>query len=509
VENIIKSVQGKLIFYILLLITHVGIVWWLPYFPTQDGPSHIYNLVILNDLLNGGKEWGNFFSHQLRAVPNLGFNLLAYPLLYFFPPLVVERIFISMYIVLMGVSVPFFLRTFDKPYFPLAYFVFPVIFNFNLLIGFYSYVMAVTLFLLAFSLAWKIRNSSATCKFICFNIAGLIIFYFHLIPFIFFMLSLIAITIVESNGYRKKIKDLLKLLMIISPSVGTFLFYLRTISKSSITDFSYLFSFSRLIQLLSELFSFSTINFSPWQVLPAFPLLYLIILFYYLSMKDAFQRGSGIRNITPSQKSLIYLSSLLILIYLLVPWRVGEGCYFNERFPWVILLITLPLLRIPETIFFKRFGTVVIAGIVSVFFAFNAIILWQQSTKVEKFLSGLHVGLHKGAYVMTYKTKRSEWSRVDVLMHAASYYGIFRGCVDIGNYEAGSDFFPISFNKNLPAMLSQDQIAYEPTTINWSNYPYIQYLLGWEINNKDRIELSKFFHIIWEEDQFSIWQRGV
>ena len=508
-ENIIKSVQGKLIFYILLLITHVGIVWWLPYFPTQDGPSHIYNLVILNDLLNGGKEWGNFFSHQLRAVPNLGFNLLAYPLLYFFPPLVVERIFISMYIVLMGVSVPFFLRTFDKPYFPLAYFVFPVIFNFNLLTGFYSYVMAVTLFLLAFSLAWKIRSSSIAYKIVFFNLIGLTIFYFHLIPFFFFMLSLIATTIAVSTGYKKKINDILKLLIIITPSILNLFFYLLRRMKSSTLDFSYLPSSNGPIQLLSKLFVFSTVNFSPWQILPASLFMFLFVLFGYMSIKDFFQRGLQAGNISPSEKVLICLSSFLILIYLSAPFRFGDGCYFNERFPWVILLITLPLLRIPETIFFKRFGTVVIAGIVSVFFAFNAIILWQQSTKVEKFLSGLHVGLHKGAYVMTYKTKRSEWSRVDVLMHAASYYGIFRGCVDIGNYEAGSDFFPISFNKNLPAMPSQDQIAYEPTTINWSNYPYIQYLLGWEINNKDRIELSKFFHIIWEEDQFSIWQRGV
>ena len=81
--------------YLLLLAAHIGFIWWLPYFPTQDGPSHLYNMVILRDLLNGGEEWGRYFEYQLRIVPNMGFTLFAYPLLYFFPALIVEKIFLS------------------------------------------------------------------------------------------------------------------------------------------------------------------------------------------------------------------------------------------------------------------------------------------------------------------------------------------------------------------------------------------------------------------------------
>src|SRR6266567_4661832 len=114
------------ILFILLLTAHIGLVWVLPYFPTQDGPSHIYNLVILDDLLHGGKEWGSFFTYKLHAVPNLGFHLIAYPLLQFFPPLITEKIFVSIYIFLMGACGPFFLRSFDKPVFPLSFLVFPV-----------------------------------------------------------------------------------------------------------------------------------------------------------------------------------------------------------------------------------------------------------------------------------------------------------------------------------------------------------------------------------------------
>lgn len=503
-----KLIETNHSYYILLLAAHIGLVWLLPYFPTQDGPSHIYNLVILKDLLNGGKEWGGFFTYQLRAVPNLGFHIIAYPMLNFFSPLVVEKIFVSIYTLLMSISVPIFLRTFDRPVFPFAYFVFPVVFNFTLLMGFYSYVMALPIFILAFSLGWKIRNRSASFRFVCLNLLGFILFYFHLIPFIFFMISLVAITLAESAGYKRKINNLLKLIIIIFPSILNLFFYLRQGAGGAFHDFSYLFSFSRLIELIIDLSFFSTVNFLPLQLFPASLFIFLILLFSYTSIKEIFQRWKMAGDIQASEKALIYMILFLGLIYIFAPFNFGSGSYFNQRFPWVILLILLPFLQVPETIFFKRYGQIVIAGIASIFFAFSAVIFWQQNIKVKKFLSGLNAGLPKGAFVITYKKGGHEQSRVDTLLHAASYYGIFGGSVDIGNYETSFPYFPVHFKNTLPAFPSENQISYEPTTINWPEYPSIQYLLGWEIDHNDSEQLSKYFHIVWEDGPLSIWGRS-
>jgi hypothetical protein len=117
------------------------------------------------------------------------------------------------------------------------------------------------------------------------------------------------------------------------------------------------------------------------------------------------------------------------------------------------------------------------------------------------------VGLPKGVFVMTYKPKDPQGTTVDILLHTASYYGIFRGCVDIGNYEAATNLFLVKFKKTMPAIPPERQISYKPTTIAWANYPAIEYLLGWEINGKEKEGLNKYYQIIWEKDQFSIWQR--
>jgi len=509
-----KSSLDNQLLYLLFIFVHIGLVWMLAYFPAQDGPSHIYNLVILKDLVNGGTEWGKFFSFQLRAVPNIAFTLFSYPLLQFFPPLVVEKIFISIYIVLMGAGVYIFLRTFNKTSLPFIYFVFPLIFNFNLMMGFYSYVISVPIFLIAFSISWKIRNRSATYKFLLFNLTGCIIFYFHIIPFIFFLLSLLCITIVQSKEFKRIIFDLIKLIIIISPSLLVLFLYLAKSTKSFIPDFSYLSSLSRYIYLRNDLFFFSTVTFSPWQMFPGFLFTGLFLSFFilsvYLLIRDPNKGWVKIRDISASDKVLMCMTFIFLLIYFITPFRFGGGDFFNQRFPWVVFIILLPLLRINEKIVSKRFVWVSISSVAIIFFVFNTAILWQQSNKVEEFLNGLNADIPKGAYVMTYKKidPKAGLPRIDALMHAASYYGIFKGCVDIGNYETGPDYFPIKFKENIPSFPSLDQILYKSETIDWPAYPSIQYLLGWEINKNDTEKLSKFFHVIWQNELLSIWQRN-
>lgn len=488
------------ILYILLLTAHIGLVWVLPYFPTQDGPSHIYNLVILDDLLHGGKEWGSFFNYKLHAIPNMGFHLIAYPLLQFFQPLITEKIFVSIYIFLMGACVPFFLRSFDKPVFPMTFLVFPVIFNLNLMMGFYSYTITIPLFLLAVSISWQFRDCNMLCRFVMLNLMGFVLFYFHLIPFIFFLIFLGLMAVLDTDTYKNRFTRFLKTIIIISPLIINLFMYLTNGIKTPSQDFSYLLSPSRFFELSSELFMFSTTSFSPWQLIPASILIFLM----YLHLKECVKRWIRSRDIPVSERLLLSMMLTLFLIYMIAPFRFGGGSFFNERFPWVILLISLPLLKTPETGICRHINIIVVA---SVFLMVNFIIFWQQNAKVNNFVSGLHVEMPKGAFVMTYKARAPQWSRVDPLMHAVSYYCISNKYVDIGNYETQFDYFPIHFQKTLPSFPLPKQIGYYPEAIKWADYPSIQYVFGWNTDKAGKTKLLGYFQIIWEEGYLSIWKR--
>jgi hypothetical protein len=507
-RNIFKA---NPICYVVILAAHIVLVWSLPIFPTQDGPSHIYNLVILHDLLNGGKDWGAFYTHNLRPVPNLGFHILAYPLISLFTPYVAEKLFVSLYIVLMGVAVPVFLRSFERPVFPFSYFVFPVVFNFTMLMGFYSYAIAVPLFLIAFSLTWKFRAASTMTKFILLNMAGLILFYSHLIPFAFFLIALTIVTAVEAPTWGKRVFELAKTMVTISPLLVLFFLYEASSPKGHHITFAYLTSIPRLVDLTEHLFFFSMATFSRSQIIPAAVILFLFLFFLSVYSIDTLRSGrekvSDTACIQNPDKALIFISLFLVSIYYLAPFRLGEGSYFNQRFPWVIFLILLPLLRIPRESNQSRFASfIILCSIIPVFY-FNILALRHESDRVKEFLGGLEVDMPTGSFVMGYKTKFPEWSDIDVLMHTASYYGIYKGCVDIGNYEAGLPYFPVRFKETLPSFPSQDTIAYDPAKINWSLYPCIGYLFAWDLKQGERDGLGKEFRIIKETGRLTVWER--
>ena len=491
--------------YLILLVLHIGLVWWLPCFPTQDGPSHLYNMVILRDLLHGGKEWGEFFIHQFHPVPNLAFEAISYPLLGFLSPFVAEKVFVSLYIILLGSAILFFLRTLGRSPFPLAFLVFPVIFNFTLMMGFYSYVVAVPLFLFGASLAWKNRNGSPIRKFVVLNAAGIIIFFAHLVPLVYYILFLLAVTLAESSSIRHFFEKAARLSIILSPSLICLLFYI--LAGHGDTPYSHVLR-TTPYYLVKDLYFFSTVFFASVQMIPAYLLLLLVIIGASLSFKDYISNGWRFAEKADEKRTLLIFAATLVLIYFLMPFQFAGGSYFNERLPWVILLVVLPLLFLNETQTVRTFVTTAGVFISVLFLCCNLVVFSDQCGTIREYLGGLRTDLPRGSLVMTYKTKDSGWSRIDVLAHAASYYGIYKGTVDIGNYEAGLPYFPVQFRKTLPSLPPRKQIEFRTANIEWSLYPSIRYLFGWDLDRVEREKLGREFHIIREEGRLTVWDRN-
>ena len=496
-------------YYALLLILHIGVIWFFSYFPTQDGPSHIYNLVILKELIEGGENWSNYFTYELKLIPNLGFLIVSYPLLQLFSPIVVEKIFLSIYIFLFGIAAPIFLKTFGKRLFPYIFLIFPVIFNYNLFLGFYSYSITIPFFLIIVSLSWKLRDIAVTWKFLWLNIAGLSLFFFHLIPFVFFVLWLAVIDLTRKITKKNKIYNLIKLQLIIFPSLSALLFYLIKAEKYSL-DFSHLGSLKRYSMLFLDLVSFSTLSLSKLQMFPAIPYIFIVIVFGYSTFKKNYfcHKRSNLLAIDKNKEPLILLAITLTMIYFIAPFRFGNGSFLNQRFPWVIFLITLPCLEIPDTFFWKLYGTKILAFIVGIFFLFNVYVIYEENVKVQEFMvASKEVEFEPFEIVMTYKVLKNDWSRVDVLIHAASYFGIFKRVINCNNYEARSNYFPVKFRESIPHMPDSFQIIHMPYTINFEDYSSIKYILGWDLNKVDRYKIKKAFSLKWEKKRMTVWER--
>jgi hypothetical protein len=497
------SNTALIVVYLLLLTAHIALVWILPYFPTQDGPSHLYNLAILQDLVNGGAVWGEFFDYEIRAIPNWGFHIFAYPLLKLFSPLVVEKIFLSVFIILLGMAVPYFLVTFGGRVFPLSFLVFPVIFNFNLMMGFYSYVIAVPLLLLGVSINWRVKNRHFIYKVFLLNSTGFILYGFHFVTFCLFLIAVFLMPLVEFKKTRDFARDIIKISVAMFPSLVLLLSYLLMSLKSEMMSIPSYYSFTYFLELFAKLPAFSIFTFSHWQ---AVPYAFLIVLYVWLAGEKVKEK-TRLRTFTAAEKYILCFMATAALIYFVMPFNFGSGSYFNQRFPWVLFLFSLPLLRIPVTGLLCRYKSHIVVFLAASFFVFNSVILYQESCRVERYLSGLSFNIPKGSYVMSYIPKTLRWSRVNVLLHAVSYYCLAHQCVDIGNYEARMQYFPVHFKNSNPILPHYGEIAYAPRTVIFSDYPAIDYVISFDIEKADAEKISHDFQLVWSDDPLSIWQR--
>ena len=106
---------------------------------------------------------------------------------------------------------------------------------------------------------------------------------------------------------------------------------------------------------------------------------------------------------------------------------------------------------------------------------------------------------------MNFKKTGLDNSRADFLLNAVSHYALVYKAVNAGNYEAHLDYFPVKFREDFPSL---PQLAYgelSPLEIDWDAYPDIEYLMVWTIDQDERKNIKKFFGLVFEQGDLSIW----
>ena len=137
----------KHLLVVLLLLVHLLPIWIVKYFPTQDGPSHIYNAQVF-------KEYHDHNNFRIRDVyqlnwapfPNWTTHLLMAILIHIFSPLVCEKIVLSLCVLGLPLALFYFLRVIDhnKVIFSLVGVIYS--YHYLLMMGFYNFSISVPIF---------------------------------------------------------------------------------------------------------------------------------------------------------------------------------------------------------------------------------------------------------------------------------------------------------------------------------------------------------------------------
>jgi hypothetical protein len=503
----IPRLNAQSLVYGIYLAFHVGLIWLPPYFPTQDGPSHIYNLVILRDLINGGTVWGEFYRHQIFVGPSMGFITAAYPLLTFFDPLVTEKIFLSMYVLLTGIAVPALCKVGGKPALPVSFLALPILFCYPVMMGFYSYILGVPLLLIALSVYWSGRNQNDWARLVILNLIGLALFWCHVLAFLLFVIALSAAALSQPIRLGPIFRRLLDVVLQTALPLAVTAWYFLPRWASGGMESTRSLHPRVLRRSAVNLLGLSMDSFSPTQ--------YRIALFYtgLLAALVAisvygFWKGRGVNEPARAfERWFMMFAFLTTLIYFITPDQFGVLGLIKLRLPIVIVLSLLPVIRLPRTLSMGAAATIAILAVVTICAVTNFIFIRRESEKAAQFMQGLSAPLGEKSVILTYNADCETPQRVDVIKHLASYYGVRKRYLDAGNYEAALGVFNTSFQPSFPQRPGIVEIEERPWMIEWDRYPAIEYILGWRMTQRDRDRLAGRYRIISEQQELSIWKR--
>ena len=213
----LSSVDGHTWVFCGLVAAYLAPIWAFTYLPTQDGPSHLYNAIILRDLVLGNSVYEKVFSLRLEFFPNWLSHILLAGLTLVMPALLAEKILASVYVVGFACGFRYFLRAFDKTRWEWTAIALLFVYNRCFFMGFYNFCLSMVLFwfTLGTCLRYDGRRPILISAIVCLLL--LVSFFTH---FMGYGMSVIAVGIVLAFSRKARSGGVLPLVVAALPSFG-------------------------------------------------------------------------------------------------------------------------------------------------------------------------------------------------------------------------------------------------------------------------------------------------
>jgi hypothetical protein len=433
----INEIEGVLFYLILLL--HLLPLFLVHPFVTLDGPAHLYNTTLLWQLLSGpGPNCSAFFSFNPLPQPNWGGHLVMLFLSPFTAPLWAEKIVQLLIVFGTGWSFRKLVILLEPGAAWMSWLIFPFLYNFPFLMGFYNFSLALVLLFLW--LGWWLRvhgRPRKTGQFIGASLFLLLLYFSHLVVFFLagFCSGIIALVSKKSPSTHTRINDLKFLALCNLPGIVLSLLFLTHNGSAGYRGEVAWMPLHELIRdLLTGRMLVAYTYLAEREVSTMFAVLCLALLL----------TGLRYRSVQPWQFTFALLSGSLLLMVFLVPDSLASGGILSVRIIqlfYLFLILLMATLRLP-----------VIASRLGAFFALAISVLFmnahydtQKQLEVEarNFIDAASQFPEDAVVVpLNYS---GNWLHANL----CCYTGAVKPLVILDNYEATYRNFPLIWNKGM------------------------------------------------------------
>jgi hypothetical protein len=447
--------------FIFLLGIYLVPIWWFPYFPSQDGPGHLYNAYLLSGWWNSSFPIDrSFFALNPAPVPNWLGSLLLALLIKITNPLRAEKLVLTLYVVFLPVAMRYAARSIRSNVRYLYFLVFAFVYNWFFHLGLLNFCISLAWYLLF--IGYWIRNRDHLHARQMFVLLAITVpFYFSNGLSYYMALGAVGVLSVAyglreferatwKHTWKQRCGNILK------PQIGLLLAIPLTLS--------YLARHGR--------------NYHPSGLVPSTPMTWKDVS-WSLTRLIALRASTAEADLRLSRalaillligflwscycrrkERLLWTDSLLVVaaaefvLYLIAPENAAGGALLQDRmilFPlltFVLWLVVQPMGKIPA--FILAAAAIVLS---TTLVAFDVKRYVQLTPALEEFYAtSSHIEQH--ATILPLEFGRGEQRqdlhlKYDPFIHAAGLISIERSLVDLNDYEAESRNFPLVYKAAL------------------------------------------------------------
>jgi hypothetical protein len=316
----------------LLLALSLAPVWISPRFPSQNGPWYLLLVHMTDQIENPLWNYAEYYHLSVRFVPHMLHESLVFGLYQVFPLLVAEKVALSIYVVLLPLSVFYLLWAVAPQGIVFGYFSFLMVHSFSFYRGYHDYCLSIPFFFLAFALWHRNRERFRFRHFLLVGLLSALAYLGHLITFALLVGTIGLFRLRETGSLGAAVRSVLGatwigwLLMIDFVTV-----VLRHPGGFTPEDSSFLPVHTVLENFVRNMFYSSSF---PAYVIATVPWL-VIALVLVAGLLRAVRRSRGIRGVAVEPLALVVAA--LLCVYLLSPYKLLGWHRVNVRvIPFVL-----------------------------------------------------------------------------------------------------------------------------------------------------------------------------
>lgn len=456
----------KKLFYLLVFLNLIPLFTGT-FFPTLDGPAHLYNARLILDLISGSSSSVNQFFQLNELVPNLTGHAINAVFLAVLPPHLAEKLFLVLYAIGLPWSFRYLLASSQSTNVIFSFLILPFVYSYLFLLGFYNF--SISLIFMFLSIGYWLRLGSNIRSFSAFIILSLLCFLTfssHLVVYglsFSFMLAQTGIRFLRSIEFNRErrsfniIEGLNEVVFLLFANVVPLFFTVAYFIKrpSSKGDYSYISwdeglsyftSFRPLIAFNIEIEQqFTKLLFYLFVLLTAIALGIVLKKFFDRKRSNLNQSYllSGIVN-HPSLYALM-ICFICLMAFLILPDSDGFGGYISIRMALLFLIFMIYLFStaIPQ----KWIALLCVPLIIMVIFNLNIYYskVIRYSNKIATEIVSASDLIEPNSVIMPINVS-DNWT----FGHISNYLGVTKPMVILENYEANVGYFPVKWNDDKP-----------------------------------------------------------